>query len=219
MNSLRGNFTVNRLLCLLRTLPEINCDWLVHVGARKTYDLLSAELPLFSPDESLYFRRMKSTTRVITTTKKTLPTGKMTWATVWATTRERPSYHAIRDRGHAKDDGGTARETIAYGRSRRVQILTARLSTHCWSLYDHRIPKRVNSRSIEFKYRQLHWAPTVEAYMIAVPLNPSIHGKVQRIQETIYEATKLLSTIRSTYDRKPSSRAMPTCICIAETNS
>ena len=131
MNSLRGNFTVNRLLCLLRTLPEINCDWLVHVGARKTYDLLSAELPLFSPDESLYFRRMKSTTRVITTTKKTLPTGKMTWATVWATTRERPSYHAIRDRGHAKDDGGTARETIAYGRSRRVQILTARLSTHC----------------------------------------------------------------------------------------
>ena len=84
-NSLRVNFTVNRLLCLLRKLPKINCAWLVHVRARKTYDS-SVELPLFSPDESPCFRSMQSATRVITMTKKTLP----------------------RDRDHAKDDGRTS---------------------------------------------------------------------------------------------------------------
>jgi hypothetical protein len=31
MKSLRVNPTVNRLLCLLRKLPEFNCIWLVYV--------------------------------------------------------------------------------------------------------------------------------------------------------------------------------------------
>jgi len=84
-NSLRVNFTVNRLLCLLRKLPEINCAGLVDVRARKTYDS-SVELPLYSPDESPCFRSMQSATRVITMTKKTLPS----------------------DGDHAKDDGRTS---------------------------------------------------------------------------------------------------------------
>jgi hypothetical protein len=35
------------------------------------------------------------------------------------------------------------RESIAYGRSRRVQIPTATLSTHCRRLHDRHTPKRV----------------------------------------------------------------------------
>jgi len=86
MNSLRINFTVNYLLRLVRKLPEINCAWLVHIRAQITYNLRSAELPLFSPNKSPCFRRMKSMTRAITMTMKTMLTGKMTWATVWVTT-------------------------------------------------------------------------------------------------------------------------------------
>jgi hypothetical protein len=47
-------------------------------------------------------------TRVITTTKKTPPTGMMTLLTVWATTRAHASFHEIRDRHHANGDGRTS---------------------------------------------------------------------------------------------------------------
>jgi len=42
-NSLHINSTINRLLCLLRQLPEVNCSWLVYVRAQKTYDHLLPE--------------------------------------------------------------------------------------------------------------------------------------------------------------------------------
>jgi len=45
-NSLRLNSTVNRLLCLIRNQPEVNCAWLVYVRARKTYNRLSGRVPL-----------------------------------------------------------------------------------------------------------------------------------------------------------------------------
>jgi len=85
-NSLRVNLTVNRLLCLLWQLPEINYARLVYYWAWTTYDLLSAMWPLVPPDELPYFWRAKSTTWAITTTNNTLVTWKMTWPTVWAAT-------------------------------------------------------------------------------------------------------------------------------------
>jgi hypothetical protein len=43
---------------------------------------------------------------------------------------------------------------------------------------------------------QLGQAPIVKVYMIALPLKQTIHPNVQRNQETIFNSTKLPSTIR-----------------------
>jgi len=87
MNTLFLNFILNRLLCLRNKLPEVNYPLLVHVWAQKTSNLLLAQLPLFSPDESPYLGRMNSTWTVIMTTKKTLLRWKLTEAMVWGTTQ------------------------------------------------------------------------------------------------------------------------------------
>lgn len=50
MHSLHSNCTINHLVCLLKTLPEFNCGWLLHVGALITHDLLTAGWPQFAPD-------------------------------------------------------------------------------------------------------------------------------------------------------------------------
>lgn len=105
--SLRVNFTINCLLCLLRMQPEINCAYLVHIRARKP-TISSYELPLLSPDESPCFRSMQSMTGVIMPTKEALLRGKIPWGTFWVTTRALLSFHAIGDRNYAKEDGGAS---------------------------------------------------------------------------------------------------------------
>jgi len=70
-------YCCNRQLCHLRMPPQVDWTWLVNNWAQKTYNHLTAKQPLFSPNQSSYFQRMKSIMRLYTTTKNVLATWKM----------------------------------------------------------------------------------------------------------------------------------------------
>jgi len=81
-NSLCMNCTVHHQLCLLSQLAEIYHTLLLQIWPGKTNNHLSAEKSLLSAEKPASIQRMKSMIMVLTMVEKTLPTGRITLATV-----------------------------------------------------------------------------------------------------------------------------------------